>query len=171
MSLLKKILLVLVGIAVLLLIVAAFLPKTFKAEASVVIHRPQQEVYDYVKYVKNQDHYGKWNLMDPEMKKSYEGSDGTVGFRYSWDSEKVGKGTQTIMRLTEGQEVLTELDFGFGDPASSHILVEAVSPSESKVTWGISGDSPWPMNIMSLFYDMSGDFEEGLTNLKNVLEK
>lgn len=171
MSLLKKILLALVGMVVLLLIVAAFLPKTFKAEASIVINRPQQEVYDYVKYIKNQDNYGKWNLMDPEMKKSYEGTDGTVGFTYSWDGQKVGKGTQTITRLTEGQEVQSELDFGFGDPALSHMILEPVSATETKVTWGISGDSPWPMNIMGLFYDMSGDFEEGVTNLKNVLEK
>ncbi len=171
MSLLKKILLGLLGLAIVLLIIAAFLPKTFRAEGSVVINRPQQEVFDYVRYVKNQDNYGKWNLMDPGMKKSYEGTDGTVGFRYTWDGEEVGKGTQTIIEITEGKEIRTELDFGFGDPAVSHMIVEPVSASETRVTWGISGDSPWPMNIMGLFYDMSGDFQEGLNNLKNVLEK
>ena len=171
MSLLKKIVLVLVGLVVLLLIVAAFLPKTFKAGGSVVINRPQYEVYDYVKYIRNQDHYGKWNLMDPAMKKSYEGTDGTVGFKYTWDSKEVGKGTQTILRLTEGQEVQTELDFGFGEPAVSNILLEPVSPTETRVTWNITGDSPWPMNVMSLFFDMSGDFDEGLNNLKKIMEQ
>lgn len=171
MKLLKKILLVLLGLVILMLIIAAFLPKTFKAEGTVVINRPQQEVFDYVKYIKNQDNYGKWNLMDPGMKKSYEGTDGTVGFKYSWDSKEVGKGTQTIVAITEGKEIITSLDFGFGDPADSHMILEPVSATETRVTWGISGDSPWPMNIMGLFYDMSGDFEEGVTNLKNVLEK
>lgn len=171
MSLLKKILLGLLGLVVVLLIIAAFLPKTFLAEGSIVINRPQQEVFDYVKYVKNQDNYGKWNLMDPAMKKSYEGTDGTVGFKYTWDSKEVGKGTQTILEITEGKEIKTELDFGFGDPAISHMTVEPVSASETRVTWGISGASPWPTNLMGLFYDMSGDFKEGLTNLKNVLEQ
>ncbi len=171
MKLLKKILLGLLGVVILLLIIAAFLPKTFKSERSIVINLPQQEVFDYVKYVKNQDNYGKWNLMDPEMQKSYEGTDGTVGFKYSWDGKKVGKGTQTIVSITEGQEIETSLDFGFGDPAASHMILEPVSASETKVTWGISGKSPWPMNIMGYVYDMGDDFEEGLTNLKNLLEK
>lgn len=171
MNLLKKILLVLLGVVILVLIIAAFLPKTFKSERSIVINRPQQEVFDYVKYIKNQDNYGKWNLMDSEMQKSYEGTDGTVGFKYTWDGKKVGKGSQTIVSITEGQEIETSLDFGFGDPATSHMIVEPVSESETKVTWGISGKSPWPMNIMGLVYDMGGDFEEGLTNLKNLLEK
>lgn len=171
MSLLKKILLGLLGLVAVLLIIAAFLPKTFKAEGSIVINRPQQEVFDYVKYVKNQDNYGKWNLMDPEMKKTYEGTDGTVGFKYTWDGKKVGKGSQTILKISEGEEIETELDFGFGDPAISYMIVEPVSAAETKVTWGISGNSPWPTNIMGLFYDMSGDFKEGLNNLKNVLEK
>lgn len=171
MKLLKKILLGLLGVVILLLIIAAFLPKTFKSERSVVINRPQQEVFDYVKYIKNQDSYGKWNLMDPEMKKSYEGTDGTVGFKYTWDGKKVGKGTQTIVRLTEGKEIETSLDFGFGDPATSHMILEPVSASETRVTWGISGDSPWPMNLMGYVYDMGADFEEGLNNLKNILEK
>mgnify|MGYP000940641981 CR=1 FL=1 len=166
----KRFFLILIGLIVILLVVAAFLPKTFLTERSVVIDRPVAEVYSYVKLVRNQDHYGKWNLSDPEMKKSEVGTDGTVGYIYRWDGEKVGKGSQTITKLDENKAIYTELDFGFGEPAVSHMVLEPVSATSTRVTWGISGKSPWPMNLMGLLYDVGKDFDEGLANLKKVLE-
>jgi hypothetical protein len=170
MKILRYILFGLIGLIALVLLVAAFLPKDFKAESSIVINKPKQEVFDYMRHIKNMDNYGVWNLSDPNMKKGYEGTDGTVGFKYSWDGKKAGKGTQTIKKIEDGR-IETELDFGFGDPAISHMIIEEVSPDQTKVTWGISGRSSWPMNLMSAIYDMNPMFQEGLGNLKNVLEK
>lgn len=166
----KRFFLILIGLIVMVLVVAAFLPKTFLTERSTVIDRPVAEVYDYIKLVRNQDHYGKWNLSDPEMKRSEVGTDGTVGYTYSWDGEKVGKGSQTITKLEENKAIYTSLDFGFGEPATSHMVLEPVSAGATKVTWGISGKSPWPMNLMTAVYDVGKDFEEGLANLKKVME-
>ncbi|GAA4441962.1 SRPBCC family protein [Ravibacter arvi] len=171
MKTLKKILIVLVVLVAIPLIVALFVPKTFKTERSIVIDKPRQEVFDYLKYIKNQDHYGVWQLSDPGMKKNYEGTDGTVGFKYSWDSEKLGKGSQRITGIQEGERLDAELDFGFGEPAKSYFLTEAAGAEQTKVTWGISGQSPYPFNLMGLFYDMGKDFDQGLTNLKAQLEK
>jgi hypothetical protein len=50
-------------------------------------------------------------------------------------------------------------------------LTEEVSSNQTKVIWGISGRTPYPWNLVSLFYDMGNDFEKGLLNLKNLLEK
>lgn len=171
MKILKKILIGFITVIALLLIIAAFLPKTFTAKSEIVINKPKQEVYDYVKYVKNQDNYGKWQLSDPTMKKTYEGEDGTVGFKYTWDSEVLGKGSQKVIGLADGEKIETELDFGMGEPATSFIITENAGNNQTKVIWGITGKSPWPWNLMSLFYDMSKDFDEGLSNLKRVLEK
>jgi hypothetical protein len=43
----------------------------------------------------------------------------------------------------------------------------------TKVTWNMNGRSNYPMNIMNLFMQgsLGGAFEEGLTNMKNNLEK
>lgn len=160
--------LTLIGIA---LIVAAIMPKTFSAEREIVINKPKQDVFNYIKYIKNMDNYGKWQLMDPGMKKSYEGTDGTTGFVYKWDGEKTGKGSQTITKVSDGEGIETSLDFGFGEPAQSFIVCTEKSPTETVVKWGITGKSPYPMNIMSLFYDMGNDFSEGLQNLKTLMEK
>lgn len=170
MKILKKLLFFLVGLIALLLIAAAIAPKEFEAKSEIIIDRPQQEVYDYIKYVKNQDNFGKWQKMDPNMKTTSTGTDGTVGFKYSWDSEVLDQGSQTITQVEEGKGIETQLDFGFGDPADSFIYTEDVGNNQTKVIWGIKGKSPYPMNLMGLFYKMDGDFEEGLQNLKQLLE-
>ncbi len=171
MKIVKRILIGLAAFIALLLIVALFVPRTFRAGSEIVINRPKQEVFEYIRYVKNQDHFGKWQLMDPDMKKSYEGEDGTVGFVYKWDSKVLDKGSQKITRIVEGKRVETELDFGFGDPAQSYFTTEETGASKTKVTWGITGKSPYPFNLMQLFFNMDKDFEEGLSNLKKELEK
>lgn len=171
MKILKKIGIAVVILIALLLIVALFVPKEFKSEREIVINKPKQEVFDYIKYLKNQDNYGVWQLSDPNMKKSYEGTDGTVGFKYTWDSEKLGKGSQTITNIIDSERIESDLDFGFGDVAHAHFAVKEANPDQTTVTWGISGKTPYPFNIMGLFFDMGKDFEEGLQNLKNILEK
>lgn len=170
MKILKWIGILILGVIVLGLIVAAFLPKEFTYERSIVINKPRAVVFDYIKFIKNQDNYGKWQLMDPDMQKAYEGTDGTVGFRYSWDSEEMGKGAQTITEIVEGDRIATSLDFGFGEPASSLMTTSEEGAGQTKVTWGINGKSPYPFNLMSLLYDMGKDFDTGLNNLKKVLE-
>src|SRR5690606_22220793 len=98
MKTLKKIVIVLLIIIAIPLIIALFLPKEFESEGQIVINKPKQEVFDYIKYVKNQDNFGKWQLSDPDMQTTSEGTDGTVGFIYSWNREKQGKGEQYIGR-------------------------------------------------------------------------
>lgn len=171
MKILKRILIGLLVLVAIALIVAAIAPKEFNTEKQIIINKPKAEVFDYIKYVKNQDNYGVWQLMDPGMKKNYAGNDGTVGFKYTWDSKELGKGSQTITNVVEGEKIETELDFGFGKPAQSYIITKEDSPTQTTVTWGIKGKSPYPFNIMNLFYDMGEDFEKGLQNLKGVLEK
>ena len=172
MKILKKILIAIVAFIALILIVALFAPKEFGGKSEIVINKPQQEVYDYIKFLKNQDNYGTWHQMDPNMKKSYKGTDGTVGFTYEWQSEKwmVGTGKQVITHL-DGQKM--ESDLFFEDhprPAKSVISVTEKAPNETLVKWSVKGETDYPFNIFNLFFDMDKDFEEGLQNLKNQLD-
>lgn len=171
MKIVKRILIGLLAIIALLLIAALFVPKEFKAGAEIVINRPVPEVFDYIRHIRNQDNYGKWQLMDPGMEKSYEGEDGTVGFVYNWDSDKLGKGSQKITKIVEGKRLETDLSFGFGAPAKSTFTTAGADGSKTKVTWGITGRSGYPFNLVHLFFKMDNDFEEGLKNLKKELEQ
>ena len=104
MNLILSILLGILGLIVLLLILAVFLKKEYTVVREISISKPKLIVFDYLKQLKNQNNFSKWAMMDPNMKKEYKGTDGTVGFVSSWESEQknVGKGEQEIKKIIEG---------------------------------------------------------------------
>ena len=60
MKILKIILLVIAILIVIPLVVALFVAKEYAVERYVEINKPKSEVFDYVKYLKNQDNFSKW---------------------------------------------------------------------------------------------------------------
>lgn len=179
MKIVKKILIGLAIIIAIPFIIAIFVAKEYAVEREISISKPKTEVFNYIKYLKNQDEYSKWNNMDPNMKKEHRGTDGEVGFVAAWDSdnEDVGKGEQEIIKITEGERIDFELRFlkPFEATEPAYMVTESISENETKVKWGFSGKMPYPMNIMLLFMNMEemigADLEEGLINLKVILEK
>jgi Polyketide cyclase / dehydrase and lipid transport len=179
MKIIKKILIGLVVLIVILLVAALFVKSEFSIEREIVINKPKQEVFDYIKYVKNSNYYSKWTSLDPNIKKEYKGTDGQVGFIYSWDSNKegVGKGEQEIKKITEGERIDYELRFlkPFKATDTAYMTTEEAENNQTKVKWGFKGKVAYPFNLMCLFMNMDEmigkDLDTGLTNLKNLLEK
>lgn len=179
MKILKTIGIALAVIIGTFLLVALFVKKEYAVAREITINKPNQQVFDYIKLLKNQDNFSKWAMMDPAMTKTYRGTDGTVGFVSAWDSkdEHVGTGEQEIKKITEGERMDFELRFikPFEATEAAYMTTTAVSENETKVTWGFNGHMNYPMNAMLLFMDfedmIGGDLSTGLTNLKTVLEK
>lgn len=178
MKVLKKILIALLIIIAIPLIVALFVRKDYSVKRAVIINKPQAEVFNYIKYLKNQNNYSKWATMDPNMIKTYTGTDATVGFISAWDSkdEDVGKGAQEIKKITEGSRIDYDLRFikPFESTEQAYMITEAVSPAQTKVTWGFEGSMAYPTNITMLFMDfdkmIGADLATGLDKLKTVME-
>lgn len=176
MKALKMVLLVIVSLIALFLITALFVKKDYDVERSITINKPNQEVFKYLKYLKNQDNYSKWVMMDPTMKKTFTGTDGTVGFIYAWDGNKqAGKGEQEIKNITDEKQLDIELRFEkpFKSTAQAPMSTESLGDNQTKVTWGIKGTSSYPMNVMNLFIDgiLGKDIDVSLNNLKTILER
>ena len=176
MKIVKKILLVIAILIAVPLIIALFVKKEYAVEREVIINKPKQEVFDYVKYLKNQDNYSKWVRMDPNMKKDFRGTDGTVGFVYAWEGNKdAGKGEQEIKNITDGERVDVEVRFEkpMDGIANAPIITEGLSENQTKVKWGMQGKMSYPMNFMNLFMDgmLGKDLETSLRTLKGILEK
>jgi hypothetical protein len=159
------------------LITALFIRKEYTIEREITIAKPKQEVFNYVRYLKNQDNYNKWVMIDPNMKKDFKGTDGTVGFVYAWDSndKSAGKGEQEIKKIIEGERIDVEIRFEkpFEGVAVAPIRTESLSGDQAKVRWGMTGRSKYPMNLMNLFMDnmLGKDLEASLVTLKGILEK
>jgi uncharacterized protein YndB with AHSA1/START domain len=179
MSILITILVVIVSIIVLLLLIALFTKKEYSILKEITINRPRQDVFDYIKYVRNQDYYSVWVMMDLQMKREFKGIDGTSGFVSAWDSnnKKVGKGEQTIKKVTDGERLDLQIHFikPFEGLADAYMTTENTGNDQTKVKWGFDSKMAYPMNIMLLFMNMDKlvgkDLETGLNNLKAVLEK
>lgn len=179
MKIIKKILLGIVAIIALLLIIAIFLKKEYTVERSITINKPKQEVFDYIKLLKNQDNFSVWAKIDPNMKKEYTGTDGTVGFVSAWDSDNkdAGKGEQEITKIDEGNRIDYALRFlkPMEGNATAYLSTEAAAEAQTNVKWGVQGRMAYPMNIMQLFMSMDkmlgADLEKGLANLKEIMEK
>ena len=164
------------GIIVLLLLIALFMKKGYKTHREIVIHAPRGQVFDYLKHIKNQDNFNKWIMIDPHMKKEYDGTDGTVGFIYAWNGNKeAGEGEQEIKAIAEGKNIDMELRFvrPFAGIAHAKMITESVLNDQTKVTWNTASEMKYPLNIMLplIVKMLEKDMGTSLTTLKNILEK
>src|SRR5215207_7331887 len=97
------ILLVLSSLIALLFIIALFIKKEHYAKREIVIYAPKQKVFDYIKLLKNQETFNKHAMTDADRKKEFKGTDGTVGYIYSWSGDKsAGVGEKEIKNIVEG---------------------------------------------------------------------
>ncbi|TDO97134.1 SRPBCC family protein [Flavobacterium sp. 245] len=178
MGIIKKILIALILIIAIVLIAAAIMPKDYAVEREITINKPVDSVFNYVRSLKNQNEFSVWANLDPKMKSTYTGTDGTVGSISAWESEvkEVGIGEQEITKITEGKRIDFALRFKepMNDTAVGFMSTESISGNQTKVKWGISGVMPYPMNIMLPMMKMDqmigNDLQKGLENLKNKLE-
>ena len=166
------------GILILLaLICALFLNKNYVVTKSIIINKPHSEIFNYVKYLRNQNEYSKWAKMDTGMGKVFSGTDANPGFISAWDSKQddVGKGEQEIVNITDGQQIDYEIRFEkpTKDIAKSFMRTDSIAPAKTLVKWQISGHMNYPLNMMGLFMDkmIGGDLETGLANLKRIKER
>ena len=175
MKILKRILVILAIIIAIPLILGLFIKKDFNIERQITINKPKSEVFDYIRYIKNQNKFSVWTNLDPNMRQEFRGTDGTVGFVSAWRSEDkgVGSGEQEIKNIQEGERIEFELRFKepFENTATAYMTTEG-SGNETLVKWGMNSHMDYPMNVMSLFMGASlgKDLQTGLNNLKNIME-
>lgn len=173
---LKKILIVLGSFIGLLIILGIALPKEMSFEEEIVINKPKHVVFASLISFQNDD-WTVWQKKDPNMKKEFKGTDGTVGSMSSWaGNAEVGVGEQEIKKIVDGQRVESELRFKepFANTSVAAFDTESVGENQTKVKWTFSGPNPFPMNIICLLLNMKkqmkADMHQGLENLKKKLE-
>ncbi len=179
----KKLLVTIVVLAVVVVAALAVISFTttvdWKVSRETTINKPRNEIYSYIKFLKNQNEWGPWFKREPTMKQEFRGTDGTVGFVSAWDGTKddVGAGEQEIKALVENERIDTEVRFKrpFESKADGTLSLEPVGDTTTKVTWTISASVPRPFNLFLLAVDidkeMGKDLDDGLGSLKSIMEK
>ena len=173
---LQTIAIIIIVLAGLILLAASMMEKEYSLSSSIIINRPQNVVFEYVKHLKNQERYSKWVMADPNVKLTYTGTDGTVGFKAAWESadKNVGVGEQAIMNIKEGIGYDAEIRFEkpFKGISTANVTTEALSSNQTKVTTTFNSKTPFPMNIMVPMIKkmLQKDMDMNSENLKRVLE-
>jgi hypothetical protein len=176
MDIAVTILYIVVSIIALLLVIALFMTKNYKTYQEIIILAPRQKVFDYLKQLKNQDNFNKWIMIDPDMKKEYRGTDGTVGFVYAWNGNKEGgEGEQEIKAITDERNIEMEIRFvrPFAGIARAEMTTQSLSDNQTKATWSTASTMKYPLNLMlpMIVKMLEKDMGTSLTTLKNILEK
>jgi hypothetical protein len=164
-----------VGIITLLLIIAVFMKKEHYVKREIIIDAPRQEVFDYLKLLKNQDKFNKWAKADLNRNWTFKGTDGTVGFLISWNGNKeVGEGEKEIVNLIEGEKIETQIRFIRPMTTTADVIMEleSVADNRTKVSFINTGTLRYPINIMIPIAEKNfpKDMDTSLATLKNILE-
>lgn len=151
--------------------------KEMTIENSVVVNKPVSQVYEYLRMVKNQENFSVWNMADPNKKTVGNGTDGSEGFVYSWDSQikNVGAGSQEIKKLVQDKSIDYEIRFErpMQNIAFSSFNLVSAGDGQTRVTWDFRSPTKFPMSLFSWIFKrmLSKNMSESLANLKAILDK
>ncbi|SDL67018.1 Polyketide cyclase / dehydrase and lipid transport [Salinimicrobium catena] len=168
---------ILIGIITFIAFLHAWSRKDYELSRTVVINRPKAEVYAYIRQLKKQSSWMPWFLNDPQFVIKYKGEDGKLGAASYWKGNNRVEGIQKITKLHEGKLLETELLFlrPYKSLTLNYMAVKELEPDRTKMVWGVKGVHRFPASVFMWLYGMERaigkDFETGLQNLKQILEK
>jgi hypothetical protein len=172
----KKVLLLLISMAILALGVGTVLPSKWQVERSLTIHAPPVAIYPLIANFKTG--WPQWSIFDiedPDIKYTYSGPEEEMGTVRSWTSQKMGHGIQKIISA----DPQNGIQFLLIMPQNNFVIkgqlrMEPVGDS-TKVTWTDSGDvgANFRQKYMVFFMDrmMGPTFEASLSKLQKLVEK
>lgn len=159
------------------LVMAANKPDTFNYQRSKLINASREKIYDQVIDFHNWTKWSPYEHKDPNMKRTYSGAESGVGAKYAWQgNDEVGKGNMEISQAKRPTNINIGLHFAEPFQGDNQVVFSMVPQGElTEVTWSMSGSNPFMCKVMGLFLDVekmcNDDFDKGLTNLKNYIEK
>lgn len=151
-----KYLFFLVLIAVIGLCVYIAIQKSdYNVASSKLIKAPAEVIFEDINELKNWQYWGPWKEEDPTIVASYPEKTSGVGGSYSWTGRE-GDGNIKTISLVPNKEIIQEIDFGRGKPATVYWNFEE-KPEGTNVTWGMKGESSFMEKAFLLF---SGGIEK-----------
>lgn len=175
----KKILIGLGAVIVGILLFALTRPDTFAVQRTAQINASPDQILPLIADFHRWTEWSPWEKLDPNMKRTYSGPESGQGSKYTWEGDhKVGSGSMEIVELSSTTPMRVGMALLFLKPFKASNKAEfTLMPvvGGTQVTWSMSGKNSYPSKVMCIFMNMDKmigkSFEEGLANLKAVVEK
>ncbi|WP_238443581.1 SRPBCC family protein [Salsipaludibacter albus] len=144
---------------------------TYTVSRSARIDAPRAVVHDLLVDFHAWTRWSPWEDVDPEMERTYAGSDRGVGARYAWrGNRRAGAGSMEITRVTDD---LVGVDLLFTKPFKARneleFRLDDADGTTTDVTWTMTGRRTLMTRVMGLVRSMDDlvgpDFERGLVQL------
>jgi uncharacterized protein YndB with AHSA1/START domain len=170
------VLLAIAAIVVIFLIIVALQPSDFRIERRATIAATPPVVFAQVNDFHKWAAWSPWEKMDPNMTRTFSGSEAGAGSVYAWQgNKKVGEGRMT---LTDSKpDSLIRIKLEFIKPFTATNTTEfTFTPQgqQTDVLWSMTGRNNFMAKAFCMFMNMDkmvgGDFERGLAQMKSVAE-
>ncbi len=155
----------------------AMQPATFTVTRSAKIAAPPAAVFAQVNDFHNWEAWSPWAKLDPNAKNTFEEPTAGAGAQFHWEGNSdVGEGGMTITESRPDELVLIRLEFikPFASVCDTEFKFQPEG-DQTAVTWTMTGPNNFMSKAMHLVMDMDemvgGSFDEGLANLKSVVEQ
>ena len=169
--------LIALGLLVAGLLVAILMqPDEFRVTRSAQMSATPQQVFDQVNNLRNWDNWSPWAKLDPNASITFTGPDAGAGARFDWSGNKeVGVGSNEILESTAPESVHLKLRFVKPMKAENDVMFTfAPRGDKTEVTWTMYGPNNFIGKAIGLIMNCEkmagGQFEQGLANMKSVVE-
>jgi len=148
----------------------------FNYVRSGVIKAPAEKIYPYISDFKLGGEWSPYEKVDPNMKKTYEGTPGQPGHKMSFQGNKdAGSGRIEILNAVPNESVELKLTMTEPFQAENIVIYKLTQEgSGTRFSWSMSGDGGFMTKLISVFIDcekmIAGQFDQGISNLKTLVE-
>lgn len=167
---------IIVAIVLVVLVLASLRPDTMRIERVIEIQAPADRIFPWLVDFRKWTSWSPWENLDPNLQRTYGGSETGVGANYAWVGDKrVGEGRMEILEATPSSRVKIALQF-IKPFAANNVVELTLAPvaSGTQLSWVMTGASPFVQKLFGLFMNMDAmigkDFEKGLSAIKRVAE-
>ena len=163
--------------AIVLLVHVYRMPDDFTISRKVVIVGTPDKVFEHVNNLHKWNDWSPWIKSDSDSAAVFSGPESGYGASMSWaGGPQVGEGRMTLTKSVPTDNIFFTLDVNKPFPMSSTEEFHFMNQGENTVvSWTIYGVYDFKGKFMSVFFDpdrlVGRQFEQGLINLKDVVEK
>lgn len=169
-------LIVLAVLVVGLLVAIMKQPDEFRITRSARMSARPQPVFDQVNNLRNWDNWSPWAKLDPNATITFTGPEAGVGARFDWSGNReVGVGSNEILESNAPESVHMKLRFLKPMKAENDVVFSFAPVGDgTEVTWTMYGPNNFVGKAVGLLMNcekmVGGQFEQGLANMKSVVE-